>query len=91
MIFLQPSFARNILTWNFDNFRYSTPLILVCRSESKSFATWNKSYAPILHEKLHFKSMIEMTPSVCDLALFNLFISSVFFYICSIQNADDVI
>ncbi len=30
-------------------------------------------------------------PSVCDLALFNLFISSVFFYICSIQNADDVI
>ncbi len=31
------------------------------------------------------------TPSVSDLPLFTVFISLVFFYIWSIQNADDII
>ncbi len=39
----------------------------------------------------HFFITICTSPSVCDLALSNVFISSVFFYICSIQNADDII
>ncbi len=38
-----------------------------------------------------FSLYIPIPPSVCDLALFNLFMSSVNFYICSIQNTDGII